>query len=595
MPLKTPNGDFTKPLNKVYIADNLPALRALNESKLDGRTKFDGVDLIYLDPPFNSKADYNFIYGMDSATQGLTAAFTDTWTYEPKRFNNEVLNDPDTSEKVKKFLRRWRDIFGVRGRDGEELAYLGHMVPRLEAMHAVLKPTGSLYLHCDQSASHALKKALDLIFGARHFRNDIVWKSHSAKNNTKHKWGRVTDRILFYVKSDLATRNPIYAPLTDHYAASAYHYEDDVGRYTTAPLIATRGIGMHPKATFCGHTSDRWTNSLKVMRHWLDEGKIHMPEKDGGQPRRKVYLGDKPGAQVQELWTDISALQGCHSERTGYATQKPMELLSRIIKSSCNDNGVVLDPYCGCGSTIEACMDLTKEGNPRHFIGMELEGAATTVMRDRMRRRQGRDLELAYPKPESLSDFDQLAANKAYAYYEHYAVGLIPGCRAATKGVKEELGLPVKGPGDKGMDGLLPVTHKGKRKVIVISVKAGHKIPSGSVRDLSGVLHNRANKAIKGYLVTRKGEITANMREEAINAGFGNGLDKIRHISTYELWKMHRESLKRLSDQSNPKAALAQDRKAWAEFLDISEKLLEGVPDFNYTPEDWKMREHFPG
>ena len=549
MPLKTPNGDFTKPLNKVYIADNLPALRTLNESRLSPKTEFAGVDLIYLDPPFNSKANYNFVYGMEGATKGLTTAFTDTWTYDPKRFNNKVLNDPDTSEKVKKFLRHWREAFGTSGRYGEELAYLGHMVPRLEAMHAVLKPTGSLYLHCDQSASHALKKALDLIFGMENFRNDVIW-CYTSPANVGKGFPRKHDNLLFYSK--------------------------------------TKGQNVFNK------------DAVRVphQRQTLSSGATGMAggNRSFEEIRAKEAESLERGKVPEDWWVGIGA--GSHmpkDERVGYPTQKPMALLKRVIVASTKPGDVVLDPYCGCGSTIEACLDLTKEGgNPRHFIGMELEGAATAVMRSRMRKRQGRDLELAYPKPKSLSDFDQLAANGAYAYYEHYAVGLIPGCRAATKGVKEELGLPVKGPGDKGMDGLLPVVHKGKHKVIVISVKAGNKIPPHSVRDLSGVLHNRANKAIKGYLVTRKGEITPNMREEAINAGFGNGLDKIRHISTYELWKMHRESLKRRSDKRNPKEALAQDRKAWAEFLDISEKLLDGLEDFNYTPADWKMREHFP-
>ena len=273
----------------------------------------------------------------------------------------------------------------------------------------------------------------------------------------------------------------------------------------------------------------------------------------------------------------------------GYPTQKPIALLRRIIQASSNPGDTILDPYCGCGTTIAACKELEKDGEPRQFIGMDLEGFAAQVMRKRMRDKYGEDLDLGYSKPKSLSDFDQLAENKAWLYYEHYAVELIPGAMPATSEVKSALGLPTGGSGDKGMDGLLPVIYRGKQKYLVISVKAGKGIPANAVRDLCGVVANNAD-VIGGVLVTRRGEMTSEMWAEVSRAGYlpaekdENGNEwqfpRIRHLSVKQLWDAWEKHGGRAAGPGKP--SRKTDLRAWANRLELPFSLLSKlVADFN--------------
>ena len=520
-------GDFSDPFNRVFIGDNLPALRALHEEQGEC------VDLVYLDPPFNSKRGYNFIGGISASSTALQKAFRDTWKYKPEVFN-AVVEDEHLRVVERDFLRGWKEAFGVAKRAGEELAYLCHIVPRLVAIRAVMKPTASIYLHCDPSANAALRKAMDVVFGARHFRNDIIW-TYGLGGSSQRQFSRKHDNILFYTKT------------------STYHFKKPKTASTS------RAMAGKPKGMM-----DAWTD-LMSLEALAD---IAPPESWG-----VIFNPD--------TWTDIPSLNNQAKERMGYPTQKPRALLRRIIEASSRPGNVVLDPYCGCGTTVAACRKLTEEKpkNERKFIGMEIEGFAAQVMRRRMHDQHGGyDLKLGYPRPEKLEDFDTLAENRAWLYYEHYAVELIPGAMPATTETKELLKLPTGGGGDKGMDGLLPMTRNKIDTCLVISVKAGQRMPSHSVRDLNGVIANENNKSVVGgILIYRSGSPTAAMLAEARGArpivgDDGKRYPGIRILSLAELW--------------DAKKTCGNDPQCWANRLELPLEMVKSLSaDFSARPE----------
>ena len=508
MPL-TNMGDFSDPFNRVFIGDNLPALRALH--KAQGEC----VDLIYLDPPFNSKRDYNFIGGISASSKALQKAFGDIWNYKPEVFNAVVEDTTLLRVEERDFLRGWREAFGVNNEAGQELAYLCHIVPRLVAMKAVMKPTASIYLHCDHSAAHAVKKAMDVVFGRGNFRNEIIW-CYTTPSNAKKQFPRKHDNILFYSRS------------------GEWTFNDDAVRipYKRGSKLDGKGWGVRDE---------------DYNQEEIDKGKLS-----------------------PDWWPDITPVQRLKNERLGYPTQKPLALLRRIIEASSNPGDVVLDPYCGCGTTVGACRQLTEAAEGRKFIGMDMEGFAAQVMKRRMHDKHGGyELKLGFPRPTSLAEFDHLADNKAWLYYEHFAVELIPGAMPATTETKTLLGLPTGGGGDKGMDGLLPMTIKNEDTCLVVSVKAGKSIPANAVRDLNGVIANERNKSvIGGILVYRHGKPTASMLSEARGAKkiVGKGGKRypgIRILSVKELWDAQK--------------TCKNDPKCWAERLELPVEMVESL------------------
>ena len=324
--MSIPIADFTNPLNKVFIGDNLPIIN---------RLEHESVDLIYLDPPFNSGSDY----GVTSDGQSV---FKDIWKYSESEFvvTVNMLN----SSAAKQFMLGWKLAFGTAGKAGEELAYLCHMVPRLKAMKAILKPTGSIYLHCDVSASHALKKAMDVIFGATNFRNEIAW-CYGSPSTSSNKFPKKHDAILFYAKGGESVFNP------------------------NAVLVPHKRI-------------DRRT----VREGWRRNKPAEFTREKAGELAK--------GKMPFSWWDDIAPAYKSAKQFTGYPTQKPKELLTRIIKASSNPGDVVLDPYCGSGTTLAACYELALDGEGRDFIGIDLGGVAAKIAAKLMRDRYDADLEV---------------------------------------------------------------------------------------------------------------------------------------------------------------------------------------------------------
>ena len=348
--------------NQLYYGDNLEVLRDY--------IKDESVDLVYLDPPFNSRADYSLLFKEKDGTQSTSqmTAFEDTWEWniDSEHAYQEVV---EGGGRVAEAMRAFRTFLG----NSDMMAYLSMMAPRLMELRRVLKPTGSIYLHCDPTASHYLKILMDGIFGPQFFRSEVIWKRTSAHSGSK-RWGPVHDVILFWSKADSYVWNNVFQAYSDKYLDDFYRFTDDGGRYRIGDLTgagtrtgesgqAWRDVdptdsGRHwavPNKTVVklfGDVSARWTVQQKLDA--LDEaGLISWPKK-GKIPGFKRYLNEDAGVSIVDVITDIDPIAAQSAERLGYPTQKPEALLERIIKASSNEGDVVLDPFCGCGTAVVA-------------------------------------------------------------------------------------------------------------------------------------------------------------------------------------------------------------------------------------------------
>lgn len=327
---------ITKP-NKVICGDSVNTLRKIPDGF---------VDLCYMDPPFFSKRTYEKV-----SKNGEINSFEDKW-------------------------------------DNKLETYLDYMKLVLKESHRVLKNTGSLYVHCDWHASHYLKVELDKIFGRRNFRNEIVWRRHNAHNDTKQgskSFGRVHDVILFYSKTRKYKWNPMFQPYSEEYIKKSYRHEDpDTGRkYAHGDLSGPGGKSKgNPRYKFLGVTR-YWRFSKKRMYQLYQEGRIIQTAK-GNVPLLKRYLDEMPGIMLQDVWSDIDSVQTVSKkESVDYPTQKPERLLERIIQISSDERDVILDPFCGSGTTLISALNLG-----RKFIGIDLNSNACIITRNRIKSRK---------------------------------------------------------------------------------------------------------------------------------------------------------------------------------------------------------------
>ena len=353
----------------IWTGDNLDILRGLNS---------ESVDLIYLDPPFNSNRDYSAPVG--SAAAG--AAFKDTWT----------LSDMDVAwmglvADEHPAMYKTLETAGMTHGKGMQ-SYLCMMSVRLLEMRRVLKDTGSVYLHCDPTASHYLKLVMDSVFGSSNFRSEITWKRTSAHSDTRQgrrQHGRVHDILLFYTKSDNWTWNPIYTDYDSEYISKFYRQVEPGTnrRYTLDNLTGPGGAAKgNPQYEVMGVTR-YWRYSQERMEELIKEGRV-VQTRPGAVPRYKRYLDEMPGVPLQDQWTDINPIQSQSKERIGYPTQKPLALLERIIETSSNPGDVVLDPFCGCAT---ACIAAEKLG--RQWVGIDLSPRAVELVNMRLREFMG--------------------------------------------------------------------------------------------------------------------------------------------------------------------------------------------------------------
>ena len=325
-----------------------------------------------MDPPFNSNRHYEAPIGSKAAG----AAFKDAWT----------LDDVDVCEHGELADRNpaaYSVIEAARQAHGKGMqSYLIFMAVRLLEMHRVLKSTGSIYLHCDDAAGPYLRLLMDWIFGARQFRNEVIWRRYGSHNDTR-RYGRVHDVLLYFAKDRKWTWNGVWLEHDPSYIAQAYRHEDGRGRYRTAPLHTGGLQGGGYEYEFRGY-SRTWRYSLERMRELEADGRIRQAREGKGIPERKVYLSDSKGRPATDVWDDVKALTGKNAERTDYPTQKPLALLERIIAASSNEGDVVLDPFCGCATALVAADRLQ-----RQWAGIDLSELAVKLVNDRIAEDRG--------------------------------------------------------------------------------------------------------------------------------------------------------------------------------------------------------------
>ncbi len=441
--------------NTLFYGDNLPILRDHIASE--------SVDLVYLDPPFNSNRSYNVLFKEESGqeSESQITAFDDTWHWGQQAAELYAELVTKTNGAVGQMIGALRGAIG----ENQMMAYLVMMAGRLVELHRVLKPTGSLYLHCDPTASHYLKVVMDTIFGGRNFRNEVIW-SYKRYTASSKRFQRLHDVILFYGKSD----ETVFNDLREEYGAKSgiadSHYrQDEDGRWF------------------------RW-------------------QKRAGQEPYKVYLSE--GRRLGDVW-EMPIINASSNERLGYPTQKPIALLERILLASSNPGDVVLDPFCGCGTTVAAAQKLG-----RQWIGIDITFLSIALLKNRLTGNFSLTEKTDYNvigEPEDLASARQLAQDDPYQF-QWWAVSLIQakplGGQAGSKTGKKGA--------DQGIDGVKNFLDdaSGKPKRVLVQVKGGH-VTSATVRDLHGTVDRE--KAAIGVLITLE-PATKPMETEAHAADF---------------------------------------------------------------------------
>ena len=479
-------------MNMLYYGDNLEILQE--------HIPDESVDLIYIDPPFNSNQAYNVIFSETdgTASQAQIQAFEDTWRWgeaTEQAYHELVGTAPHLLVETIKSFRGFLTETNL-------MAYLVMMALRLVELHRVLKPSGSFYLHCDPTASHYLKIILDQIFGVENFRNELVWKRFNFHADAK-RYGRITDRLLFYSRSSEFCWNQPRMPFSKDYVSSKFTHQDEQGVFRLDNLNPPGGRG--PIYEFRGITRP-WRYAEEKMTELDSLGRIYCA-RPGDIPQLKRYLGELDGQAVPELWLDIPPINPMAKERLGYPTQKPEALLDRIINASSNKGDVVLDAFCGCGTAIAVAQQLNRE-----WIGIDITHLAISLLRYRLA--DAFDDDVKYEiigEPKDAASAAALALQDRYQF-QWWALSLI---RARPYQEK-------KRGADDGVDGVIyyqdvdPAnTKKALTRKIVVQVKSG-KVSVKDIRELKSVVENQ--DAVIGVFITLSTP-TQPMLKEAAAAG----------------------------------------------------------------------------
>jgi DNA modification methylase len=502
--------------NKLFYGDNLDVLR----EHIAGES----VDLIYLDPPFNSNANYNILFKSKTGdgADAQIEAFEDTW-----HWTNHPGGSEDAFDQVMKsgntgaaeLLRAMRAFLG----ENDMMAYLAMMAIRLIELHRVLKRTGSLYLHCDPTASHYLKLLLDGVFGADNFRNEIIWKRTTPKGLAFSRFASNHDVLLVSQAGNSAVWNAAYSQHSDDYLERYSLVDEATGRrFQATSLINPNANRPNLTYEFGGHTKVwRWTRER--MEAAAAAGLIYFPS-NGGIPREKRFLDEQEGVPLSDVWTDIPPLNSQAQERLGYPTQKPLALLERVIASSSNEGDVVLDPFCGCGTAVHAAQKLC-----RQWIGIDVTHLAISLIEKRMRD--------AFPgieftvegTPKDLASAQDLAERDKYQF-QWWAVSMVDALPFGGK----------KKGADGGIDGIIYFKPDGKRtEKAIVSVKGGLNPSVTMVETLAACIERE--KAPVGVLVMNASP-TREMEKRAAAVGrfedeWGRTYPKLQIITLAELFQ----------------------------------------------------------
>ena len=518
--------------NTLYYGDNLTVLRDQHHFP-DA-----GIDLIYLDPPFNSNRSYNVLFKEETgkSSDAQIKAFDDTWHW-PGAVETYHELVTETGGKVGEMIGALHSVLG----GNQMMAYLVMMAARLVELHRVLKPTGSLYLHCDPTASHYLKVVMDCIFEVGNFRNEVSWRRSAAHNDTRQgmrRYGRVRDVVLFYTKGSQYIWNPQFSQYGEAYRQSEYRHVSGSGRpFKETDLTAAKPGGdteydWHVKRPVVG--GERWQADVEAEhltprigweyksvrpyqgRYWAyskanligfaESG--YLIHRETGMPRLVQYADEMPGVALQDLWTDIQAASG--NEYLGYPTQKPVALLERIINASSNPGDVVLDPFCGCGTTVVAAQKLG-----RTWLGIDITHLSTSLLKSRLFDSFGLQPKRDYDvvgEPVDSGGAKALADQDKFQF-QFWALSLIA---ARPQGAVGDSKQGKKG-SDKGIDGTINFIDDAsdKPKRVIVQVKGGG-VKSGDIRDLVGTLERE--KGAIGVFITLEPP-TSHMINEAASAG----------------------------------------------------------------------------
>lgn len=430
-------------MNRLYYGDCLTVMQKEMRSN--------SVDLIYLDPPFNSNRSYNAIY-KDETGRPLPEqidAFCDLWTLDAERerairdmpkflIKNEI--DPD----IVQFWKVWMNA--LRQTNPKLLAYLSYMVERLVQMKILLKPTGSIYLHCDPTFSHYIKVIMDGVFGQKNFRNEIVWH-YNKWTNTARFFQRDHDIILVYAKS-----------------ASQCKFNKLFGKLSP-DMKADRQRGYHIK-------SSGGTRLLTVY----DRNNPKAKNKIAAGDYEKVYYIDNPhqGKPIADVWNDVKILGSAAKERLGYPTQKPLALLRRIIRAASDEGDIVLDPFCGCATTLEAAQELN-----RQWIGIDIaihavKRVSAIRLQEKCYIKEGVDYEIS-GIPSTIEGATDLHKRDPY-HFQKWAVEMVDGFVTAQKS------------NDGGVDGRIYYHDNDELKAMKVSVKGGQRVNPDDLRSLAGII-----------------------------------------------------------------------------------------------------------
>lgn len=493
--------------NTLYYGDNLDILRRF--------IKDESIDLIYLDPPFNSNRSYNVLFKDESGmSDAQITAFDDAWhwgetaerTYQ-ELIQNAPMNVATMIDAMRQFIGR-----------NQMMAYLVMMAARLVELHRVLKPTGSLYLHCDPTASHYLKILLDMVFGIQNYRSEITWlrsKNPKGSQFEVRQYSPDTDILLFYSKTSEAKINykNIKTKLNDEEINRKYDRKDEKGSFTDGPILRSPSMGERPNLVYeyKGYKPDAygWRVSKDKLIDIDNAGDLGWSST--GKPYRKIRPEYDTGNPIGNCWYDIPLINSQAAERLGYPTQKPLALLERIIEASSNPGDLVLDPFSGCGTCIAAAQKLG-----RKWIGIDITHLAIAMHKNRLKGNFGLEPNRDYKvigEPEDIAGAKQLARDDRYQF-QWWALSLI---KARPQGGSENSREGKKG-ADKGIDGYINFLDdsKGGLKRAIVQVKSGH-VSRPLISEIKGTLERE--KAQIGILITLETP-TREMETEAASAGF---------------------------------------------------------------------------
>lgn len=463
------------PTDVLYREDNLVQLAEFPD---------DCVDLIYLDPPFFSNRVYEVIWGDEA--------------------------------EVRSFEDRWAG--GIQN-------YVEWMRERVAALHRVLKPTGSLYLHCDPHASHYLKVMLDDIFGMERFRSDITWQRTNVHNDAK-RWSPVADTLLYYGKTGEVTWNAPYAAHSERYIEDKYRFTDASGRRFMLDNMTSPQLRPNMIYEWKGHAppSNGWRYSRETMAKLDAAGRVWYPESKSKRPRLKRYLDEMSGSVVTNVWTDIPPINSQAAERLGYPTQKPLALMERIISASSKPGDIVLDPFCGCGTTVAAAHSLK-----RHWIGIDISSTAMEVMRRRLVKIGVRPV--IENAPDSIPALKELKPFE----FQNWVINAVSGTHSAKK------------VGDMGIDGYWFFTNE------PIQVKQSEHVGRNVVDNFETAVRRAGHEA--GYIMAFS--FSRGAVEEVARAKHEEGLT-IRLVRIAELLMMVKGAMN-LSQKLGPQPATITD------------------------------------